>query len=296
MKRLIATLLAVFFMAGTAHADTLRVVATSPSLGALARTVGAERVEVTVLAAPDRDLHALQAKPTMIRSLRDADLLLAVGADLEVGWLPVAITSAANPDIAPGKPGYFEAAAQVALLDVGGHADRALGHVHPVGNPHINMDPVRMVDLAAALADRLGSLDPGGASNYRSNAETFATAVEERMGDWHDRLQNAPGAVLYHRDAVYLFDRFGVPLLGTIEEIPGVPASARRIKALSDSLDGRDGVIIRAPYNPAQAPNRLATALGWDVKVLTLEPPMTSDGLGYLAHLEQWVLALAPAR
>jgi zinc/manganese transport system substrate-binding protein len=110
-------------------AAALDVVATAPSLGALVRAVGGERIQVTVLAPPDRDLHRLQAKPSMMRALRGADLVVALGAELESGWLPAAIANAANPKVLPGQPGYFEAAAQVSLLEVGGPADRARGDV-----------------------------------------------------------------------------------------------------------------------------------------------------------------------
>ncbi|UHD14959.1 metal ABC transporter substrate-binding protein [Thiocapsa bogorovii] len=279
---------------GGVNAAGLDVVATSSGMGALARTVGAGRAQVTVLASPDRDLHSLQAKPTMIRALRDADLVVAVGAELEVGWLPVAIASAANPLILPGQPGYFEGAAQVDLLEVGSPADRALGDVHPIGNPHVNMDPVRMTRVASALGERMALLDPAGAETYRANARSFAAATEQRMAAWQARLAGAPGVVLYHRDALYLLDRFGVPLLGTIEEIPGVPPTARQIKALSEGLRGRSGVIVYAPYASARAPERLAKDLGWDARRLTLDPPMGADGSGYLDHIDLWVQTLAP--
>lgn len=281
---------------GAAHAAELDVVATNSSMGALARTVGAERARITVLVSPDRDLHMLQAKPVMIRILRDADLVVAVGAELEVGWLPAATGSAANPRILPGKPGYFEAAAQVDLLEVGSPADRALGDVHPVGNPHVNMDPVRMADVAAALGERMALLDPAGAETYRANARSFAAAVEQRMDAWQARLAGAPGVVLYHRDALYLLDRFGVPLLGTIEEIPGVPPTAQQIKTLSEKLRNRSGVIVYAPYASAQAPERLAESLGWEARRLSLDPPMGADGSGYLDHIDLWVQTLAPVR
>ncbi|MBK1644634.1 zinc ABC transporter substrate-binding protein [Thiocapsa imhoffii] len=274
-------------------AAPLEVVATSPSMGALARSIGADRTRVTVLASPDRDLHMLQAKPTMIRALRDADLVVAIGAELEIGWLPMAIGSAANPRVLPGQPGYFEAAAQVDLLDVGAPADRAQGDVHPVGNPHVNMDPERMVQIAQALAAQLARLDPAGADTYQANAEHFALAVAQRMPIWQEQLAGAPGAVLYHRDAVYLLDRFNVPLLGTLEEIPGVPPTARHVKALQDQLQGRSGIIIYAPYQSVQAPNRLARELGWEAVSLTLEPPMNAAGSDYLDHIDRWVLALS---
>ena len=278
----------------TTPAWGLEVVATSPSMGALVRTLAPDAT-LTVLAGPNRDLHTLQAKPTMIHALRKADLVVAIGAELEVGWLPAAISSAANPRILPGREGYFEAAAQVPLLEVGGPADRALGDVHPAGNPHVNLDPTRMAQVAEALAARLAQLDPAGASAYRSNAERFAGEVARRLPDWEARLSGAPGAVLYHSDAIYLLDRFGVPLLGTIESVPGVPPSGRDIRKLASSLSGKRGVIIYAPYQAPKAPRKLGRDLGWTVAVLPLEPPLSADGNGYLRHIDRWVTTLAGA-
>ena len=167
-------------------------------MGALVKAVAGPRATLTVLAGQNRDLHALQAKPTMMHALRGADLVVAIGAELEVGWLPVAIRGAANPKILPGTNGYFEAAAQVPLLDAGGAADRAMGDVHPVGNPHVNMDPVRMVTVARALSERLALIDPAGASEYRRRAESFAGKVDRRLENWRGKTRGAPGVVLYH--------------------------------------------------------------------------------------------------
>lgn len=292
MRRLLL-LIPIMLGLAAAPAAALEVVATSPSMGALVRTVAPD-AELTVLAGPDRDLHQLQAKPSMIRALRSADLVVAIGAELEIGWLPPAIASAANRVVQPGQPGYFEAAAQVPLLDVGGPADRALGDVHPVGNPHVNMDPVRMATIAASLADRLARLDPGAASRYRNNAAAFAARVDERTAEWQRRVGETPrGVVLYHRDAVYLLDRLRVPLLGTIEAVPGVPPSGKHLKELVSQLTGREGVIIYAPYHSPKAPRRLAGQLGWQAVELPLEPPLGSDGVGYLEHIDRWVEAIA---
>ncbi len=290
MKLWLFGLLAIF--AGPAL--SLDVVATSSSMGALVRTV-APAANLTVLAEPDQDLHMLQAKPSMIRALRGADLVVAVGAELEVGWLPAASSSAANPGILPGREGYFEAAAQVPLLDVGGTADRARGDVHPAGNPHVDLDPVRMTQVATALGERMARLDSANATKYRRNAAHFADAVEGRVPGWQAQLADAPGVVLYHRDAVYLLERFGVPLLGTIEPIPGVPPSGRDLRNLAGKLRGRDGVIIHAPYQSPKGPRKLGRELGWSVKTLPLEPPVSADGDGYLRHIDRWVSTIAGA-
>lgn len=278
------------------QAGAVDVVATSPSMGALVREVAGSGADLTVLAGPNRNLHTLQAKPTMMRALRGADLVVAIGAELEVGWLPVAISGAANPSILPGTKGYFEAAAQVSLLDVGSAADRAMGDVHPVGNPHVDLDPVRMATVAGALAERLALIDPAGASRYHRNADAFAAKVERRMPSWRRQTADAPGVVLYHRDAIYLLDRLEVPLLGTIEAIPGVPPSGRHISTLSAELKGRDGIIIYAPYQSPKAPKSLASNLGWKSVELSIEPPKNADGDGYLAHIGRWVDTIASAK
>lgn len=292
MKNAIVTLLLLVGIAAfPAHA--LDVVATAPSMGALARTVGGDRIQVKVLAPPDRDLHRLQARPSMIRDLRSAELVLALGAELESGWLPAAISAAANPKILPGQPGYFEAAAQVSLLDTGGPADRARGDVHPIGNPHLDLDPVRMARVAQALAERLALLDPAGTSDYRRRADAFSDQAQVHVTGWSRRLAGAPGVVLYHRDAIYLLDRFGVPLLGTIEPVPGVPPTGRQLSELAGSLKGHKGVILYATYQSPQPPQTLARELGWQAKALPLEPPADANGTGYLSHIGRWVDAAA---
>jgi zinc/manganese transport system substrate-binding protein len=288
--------LSMLLAAGATPAAGLHVVATSPSMGALVREVGGPAVQVTVLAPPDRDMHTLQAKPSMIHALRDADLLVALGAELEVGWLPVAITSSTNAKLQPGQPGYFEAAAQVDLLDKGMPANRALGDVHPVGNPHLDLDPVRMAQVGRALAQRLGQLDPSGAADYRSRADGFAAQVDRRVAAWTQRLKGAPGVVLYHRDAVYLLGRFHVALLGTVEQIPGVPPTAAHIKDLTTTLAGKHGVVLYASYQSAAEPDAVARQLGWPAQGLPLEPPLDANGEGYLRHIDRWVEAIAAGK
>ena len=284
--------LLALLLPGIAWAD-LDVVATSSSTGVLVREIGGNQATLTILAPPDRNIHYLQARPSMIRALRSADLVVALGADLEVGWLPVAIEQSANPAILPGRSGYFEAAAQVDLLNVGGPADRAMGDVHPVGNPHLNMDPVRMAEVATALAERMATLDPDHAANYRANARDFAKRVDERVADWRRQLADPPGVVSFHKDVTYLVDRFGIPYWGTLEPVPGVPPTASHIRSLIDELQGQAGVVLFTTYQPEQAPASIAEALGWRQVRLPLEPPLDADGDGYLAHMQRWIDALA---
>ncbi|MGD9169678.1 MAG: metal ABC transporter substrate-binding protein [Candidatus Thiodiazotropha sp.] len=290
--RLLFTIAFVCWLPASALA-ALDVVTSSSSTGALIREIAGGQANLTILAPPDRDLHHLQARPSMIRALRSADLVVALGADLEVGWLPLAITQSANPKIQPGKAGYFEAAAQVTLLDVGGPADRALGDVHPTGNPHINMDPVRMAQVATALAERLATLDREHAADYRDRAQAFSQRVDERVATWRQRLNNPPGVVSFHKDMIYLLDRFNIPFWGTLEPVPGVPPTASHIRMLINELNGKNGMVLSTTYQPEQASTSVAEALGWGQVQLPLEPPLDADGNGYLEHMQRWIDALA---
>ncbi|WP_217126500.1 metal ABC transporter substrate-binding protein [Hydrogenophilus thiooxidans] len=274
----------------------LEVVATTESMAVLARTVGGDAVRVTVLAPADRDPHTLQVKPSMIRALRDADLLVAVGAELEVGWLPAALKGAANPKIVPGQLGYFEAAAQVNLLEVKPAADRALGDVHPMGNPHLHLDPVRMGEVAQALAVRLARLDPANGNAFSARAAALVQAIAEHLPAWQSRCAGSGGAVLYHKTGLYLLERFGVPLLGTLEPVPGVPPTGNHLETLATQLKERKGVVLYHPYEPREAAAWLAERLGWQAIAVPLEPPSGSDADGYFAVIDQWCSALAQAR
>ena len=289
MKRLWCFLSLLFAVPAWA----LEVVATTSSIGMLARTVGGSQVKVTELAPPDRDAHLLHARPSMMRALRDAQLVVAVGAELEIGWLPAAINGAANGAILPGRPGYFEAAAQVPLLDAGQAADRAQGDVHPAGNPHVNLDPVRMATVAKALAERLAQLDAANAAGYRERAKGFAAAVEAKLPAWKQKAAGSGGAVMFHKDAIYLLAFLSVPFHGTLEPVPGVAPTASHLEALAGKLKGKQGVIVHTPYQPPAGGEKLASLIGWKVAVLPIEPPADADANGYFALIDRWTAALA---
>lgn len=274
----------------------INVVATTSSMGMLARTVGGDAVKVTVLAPPDRDAHYLQAKPSMMLALRRADLLMAVGADLEIGWLPAALQSASNPRVLPGKPGYFEAASQVPLIEKGEAADRARGDVHPMGNPHVYLDPQRMATIARALAQRLGTFDPDQAAMFQRNAQAFASQVAALLPQWRERTRGAKGVLLYHKDANYLMGLLDVPVLGYVEPLPGIPPSAQYLSSLLGRLKGRQGVILYTVFQPSQGPDFLSQKLGWKAFRLPLEPALDADAKAYFALIDQWVNAVAQAR
>ena len=273
-------------------AAEIRVVATVPNMGMLARAIGGDAVQVTVLAPPDRDPHYLEARPSMMAALRRADLLVAVGAELEVGWLPAALQGAHNPRVRPGRSGYFEGAAQVDLIQVGGAADRGLGDVHPAGNPHYYFDPLRMAEVGRALARRLAELDAANADRFEANAEGFADRARDEVERWRSQANGAPGAVFYHKDADYLAELLDVPILGYLEPLPGIPPSARHLSELVGTLRGREGVIIHADFQPSQGADFLARELGWSTHQLPIQVAVDGNMDDYFALVQRWAEAL----
>jgi zinc/manganese transport system substrate-binding protein len=290
------TLLSLLLLASGAARGALNVAATTTNLAMLVRAVGGSDVSVAVLAPPDRDPHFLQAKPTMMVALRNADLLVSVGAELEVGWLPAALQGASNGKLLPGQPGYFEAAAQVSLIEKSGDADRSRGDVHPMGNPHLFLDPVRMADVARALGGRLGKLDPPHEAAFHANAEAFAKAASERVPKWKERASGAPGVILYHKDANYLLGLLGVPILGYVEPLPGIPPTAQHLSDLVQQLSGRKGVILFTDYQSAQGPDFLSGKLGWKAVRLPVEVGDKGDANAYFAMIDRWVEAIASSK
>lgn len=290
MKTLLSVLMACL-MGAVARAE-IRVVATVPNLGMLVRAVGGDAVDVRVLAPSNRDPHYLEARPSMMAALRRADLVVAVGADLEVGWLPAALRGAHNPRIQPGQPGYFEAAMQVERIGLDKSADRALGDVHTSGNPHIYLDPDRMAQIGFALAAHLASLDPDSAALYRAHAESFGRDVADRAPRWRARAASAPDVLAYHSDHDYLLRFLGVEALGYIEPLPGIPPTASHLRALVQELAGREGVIWSMDFHPAQPGDFLSRELGWKSVRLPGQVAVDGDAEAYFRMIDRWVESL----
>ncbi len=162
----------------------VRVFACEPEWGALAREIGGDEVSVFTATHALQDPHHIQARPSLIARMRRADLVIATGAQLEIGWLPVLLRQAANPRVQPGQPGYLAAADYVQKLDVPARVDRALGDIHPAGNPHIQTDPRNIGRVAAALAERLQQIDPQHAAAYAARYANFARRWQQALARW----------------------------------------------------------------------------------------------------------------
>ncbi len=180
-ERLLAAAAGVLAWAAVAGAATLRVCATTPDLADLVRTIGAGHVEVTSFVQGPQDAHFLEARPSFIRALAEADLLVLNGLDLEAGWLPELVRASRNARVQPGAAGYLDAATAIDPLEVPAVVDRSMGDVHALGNPHYLLDPLNGLRVAQAIADRLATLDPDVAEAARRNAVEFANQLARRL-------------------------------------------------------------------------------------------------------------------
>lgn len=230
----ILALLALVALAGPASAE-VRVVASLPTIGSVAKEVVGDKGSVTVLAPPNQDPHFVDGKPTMMLALNRADLLVRVGLDLERGWLPPLVTGARNGKIQPGQPGDFEATRFAgAPLEANASTDRSLGDVHPGGNPHFWYDPHRVQQMATALGERLAQIDPPNAAAYRANAQRFNGAIGAKLAAWEAQMAPFKGRALvpWHKSLPYLEAWLGLQEFGTVEPLPGISPSPSHLAQL----------------------------------------------------------------
>ncbi len=212
----------------------LQVFATVPEWAALAREIGGDKVSVFTATTALQDPHRIEARPSLLAQARRAQLVVATGAELEAGWLPLVVRDSGNAAIQPGRPGYFEAARYVTLLDVPAVLDRTHGDVHAAGNPHIQLDPRNLFRIGEALAARLGELDPPNAKAYEVGYRAFAGRWQIAVARWEKEAAPLRGVpVLAHHDSfVYLAHWLGFKVSGTLEPKPGIEPTSGQLSGL----------------------------------------------------------------
>lgn len=253
--RSVATLVLMIAATLPAHA-ALKVLATTPEWGALTTELAGDKVNVYTATSAFQDVHRIDAKPSLVARARSADLVVATGAELEIGWLPVLLQESGNGKIQPGSPGYFEAASQLRLLEIPTSVDRSMGDNHPLGNPHAHLDPHNIATVATALTARLAQLDAANAAFYQSRGADFQARWKDAIARWE--TQAAPlkgvGVVVIHRDQAYLCHWLGLKELAAIEPKPGVPPSAGYLAQLVTKLSATPPkMILRNAYNDSKA-------------------------------------------
>jgi zinc/manganese transport system substrate-binding protein len=274
MKRL---LLVIFAMTAMPAAAALKVFATVPEWGALAQEIGGDQVQVFIATTALQDPHRIDAKPSLIARARSADLLIATGAELEIGWLPPVQRESGNGRIQSGQVGYFEAAQYVAMLDIPARLDRADGDVHAGGNPHIQTDPRNILKVGEALVQRMKQIDPAAAVGYDSRWRAFSERWRASLARWEKAgapLKGVP-VITQHKAWAYLLDWLGMREVGTLEPKPGVEPTVAHLSLVRDqAANSRPRMVIRAAYNSA----RPAEWLSAEAKLPIVVLPFTVGG------------------
>jgi len=223
--------------AGGAEA-ALRVVASLPDVADMTRQIGGDRVTVETIALGSQDPHKVPVKPSFVTKLNRADALVVQGLGLEHTFLPALLEVASNPRILPTGAAYIDASIYIQPLEVPTSQNRSQGELHPLGNPHFNLDPVQGKLMAKAIAEGLTRVDPAGASTYQAGLDRYTALLDVKIAEWEKLAAPLRGvkAVSYHQDLVYLAERFGLVMVGTLETKPGVPATPGHLEELVDTM------------------------------------------------------------
>jgi ABC-type Zn uptake system ZnuABC Zn-binding protein ZnuA len=279
-----------------APASKVNVVTTTPDLGALAREIGGDRVEVQSLAKATEDPHFVDAKPSHIRTLNRADVLVEGGAELEQGWMPPLIDNARNSKIAAGAAGRVTASNGIRMLEVPATLDRSRGDVHALGNPHFLIDPKNARIVAANIAQHLTQVDPAGAATYAANLKKFNADVDAKAAEWDKTLAGFKGAkiVTYHNDFVYFADRFGLKVVGTLEPKPGIAPSPAHLAEIIATMKSSDAhVVLVQPYQNRKTAETVARQTGATVLDVSQQPGALQNTDTYIAMMDNLVNTVA---
>ena len=264
MKFLLATATLVLAIVATPAHAKLRAFACEPEWGSLLQELGGDKIEIDVATSALQDVHQIEAKPSLIAKVRRADLTVCSGAELEVGWLPQLVRQSGNQKIAGGDGAFF-AASQVATLQKPAKLDRAAGDVHPQGNPHVQMDPYRLLTVAKALDARLVKLDPGNAATYQQRLADFSTRWTAAIKRWEAKAAPLKGRniVVHHDSWIYLTQWLGMKQVGALEPKPGVPPTSGHLAALVATAKSSNTLaIVRAAYQDSKASDWLGSRTG----------------------------------
>jgi zinc/manganese transport system substrate-binding protein len=239
----------------------VNIVATTPEWGALASEIGGDKVNIYTATTALQDVHRVEARPSLVARVRSADLLIATGAELEVGWLPILQRESGNSKIQVGSSGLFEAAQVVKLLDVPTSVDRSMGDVHPFGNPHIQLDPRNLLRVADALTQRLGEIDAANKQTFETRNKSFRQRMTEAIKRWEFAAAPLKGVpiVVHHQDQKYLVNWLGMKEVAALESKPGIPPSTGHLSDLLQTLQSTPAkLILRSAYNDPKPGNWLS--------------------------------------
>ncbi len=255
MKSLVTLLLGSSLILGLnpAQAQPLNVLACEPEWQSLVQALGGEQVKVGSATSAMQNPHHIEARPSLIAKARRAELLVCTGAELEIGWLPLLIRQSGNAHIQSHQPGYFMAAEQVARIDVPQQRDRSMGDIHASGNPHVHLDPQRLLQIAHALSQRLQQIDSPQAEYYRQQFTHFEQRWQQATEQWQQQAAPLQGrkAIVYHSSWNYLLNWLEIESVGNLEPKPGLPPSSSHLVSLLKQIntDKPDFILVAAYQN-----------------------------------------------
>ncbi|HKV62016.1 MAG TPA: metal ABC transporter substrate-binding protein [Candidatus Acidoferrum sp.] len=257
----------------TGRADSkIRIMTATTDLASLAQEIGGDKVDVESVARGYQDPHFVDPKPSFLLKLSKAELLIVVGLELEIGWLPPLITQSSNPRIQVGAPGYFDASRFARILELPtGQVTRAEGDVHPLGNPHYWLDPDNGLRIAKGIQNKLSEMRPNDAAYFAQRYDAFEQHLKQSDQQWQAQMKPYAGrkVVTYHRSWPNFAEHFGLNVDGYVEPRPGIPPSPQHTVELIAQMK-RDGVkiIMVEPYFDLKTPNSIARETGAQVVVL----------------------------
>jgi zinc/manganese transport system substrate-binding protein len=295
MKRILLLALLTMFVPRAALAK-VRVVTTIETFADLARKVGGDRVEVKALSHGYMDPHFVEPKPSLVLDLNRADLLVHVGLELEIGWLPPLILGSRNERIQLGAPGNLDASSRIPVLDVPAtKVDRSLGDIHPQGNPHYWIPPDNALIVAGEIAERLKAIDRAGSAAYDANLKRFSDELAKRRGAWEKKAAPVRGikVVTYHKSWSYVSRWLGLQEMGYVEPKPGIPAPPSHIAQLIGFMQ-REGVklILMESFYPRNTVQLVAQKAAVRAVVLPSDVGATAEIKDYFDLVEVLVQRL----
>jgi ABC-type Zn uptake system ZnuABC Zn-binding protein ZnuA len=267
------TIIIVVLIASLARAQGRpNVITTTEDLAAIAREVGGDRITVESIARGYQDPHFVEAKPSFILKLQKADALVTVGRELEIGWLPPLIQQSRNAKVQVGGSGYVDASLQARILDVPqGQITRAMGDVHPLGNPHYWLDPENGKVIARAIADKLSQIRPGDRAFFEQRLSDFTARLTTAQARWAALMApyKSTKVVTYHRSFPNFAERFGLDVIGYVEPRPGIPPSPQHTLDLINEMKRQNvKLVLVEPYFDLKTPNSIGRATGAEVVVM----------------------------
>lgn len=282
--RFLALITALFFLCAACPlpaqaAGKLNIITATADLAALAQEIGGDKIEVESIARGYQDPHFVDAKPSFLLKLRKADLLIVVGLELEIGWLPPLITQSTNPKIQVGAPGYLDASRFARILEIPtGIVTRAEGDVHPLGNPHYWLDPENGLRIAKGIQNKLSEMRPGDAAYFAQRYDDFERRIRQADEKWLAEMKPYAGRkiVTYHRSWPNFAEHFHLDVVGYVEPRPGIPPSPQHTVELIKLMRSESiKVIAVEPYFDLKTPNAIARETGG--KVVVLMPSVGGD-------------------